>query len=83
MTGQSVSNIGQVQAQTGIVEQRITSANERLQMQIDIFEGKISDLEGVDAYEASTRVSTLLAQIETAYTLTSRIRQLSLVRYLP
>ncbi|MCB1469426.1 MAG: hypothetical protein KDK08_20310, partial [Rhizobiaceae bacterium] len=28
-------------------------------------------------------VSTLLSQIETAYTLTSRIRQLSLVRYLP
>jgi flagellar hook-associated protein 3 FlgL len=83
MTGQSVSNFGQTQAQTGIIEQRIVGASERLQMQIDIFEGKISDLEGIDAYEASTRVSTLLAQIETAYTLTSRIRQLSLVRYLP
>ncbi|MEX0955121.1 MAG: flagellar hook-associated family protein [Rhizobiaceae bacterium] len=83
MTGQAVSNLGQLQAQTGIIEKRITTASERLQMQIDIFEGKISDLEGVDAYEASTRVSTLLAQIETAYTLTSRIRQLSLVRYLP
>ena len=81
--GQSISALGQLQAQTGIVEQRITTASERLQMQIDIFEGKISDLEGVDAYEASTRVSTLLSQIETAYTLTSRIRQLSLVRYLP
>lgn len=81
--GQSISALGEVQAQTGIVEQRITTASERLQMQINIFEGKISDLEGVDAYEASTRVSTLLSQIETAYTLTSRIRQLSLVRYLP
>lgn len=81
--GKSISALGQLQAQTGIVEQRVTSASERLQMQIDIFEGKISDLEGVDAYEASTRVSTLLSQIETAYTLTSRIRQLSLVRYLP
>ena len=83
MTGQAVSSISQVQAQTGIVEQRLTGASERLQMQINIFEGKISDLEGVDPYDASTRVSTLLAQIETAYTLTSRIRQLSLVRYLP
>lgn len=82
-TAQAVSDIGRVQAQTGIIERRITTASERLQMQIDIFEGKVSDLEGVDAYEASTRVSTLLAQIETAYTLTSRIRQLSLVRYLP
>ncbi len=82
-TGQAISGIAQLQAQTGIVENRITTASERLQMQIDIFEGKISDLEGVDPYEASTRVTTLLAQIETAYTLTSRIRQLSLVRYLP
>ncbi len=83
MSGLAISGIAQTQAQTGIVENRITTASERLQMQINIFEGKISDLEGVDPYDASTRVSTLLAQIETAYTLTSRIRQLSLVRYLP
>ncbi len=82
-SGEAVSGIAQIQAQTGIVEQRITASSERLQMQIDIFKGKVSDMEGVDPYEASTRVSTLLSQIETAYTLTSRIRQLSLVRYLP
>ena len=42
----------------------------------------ISRLEGVDPYEASTRVSTLLQQIETSYALTARIQQLSLVKYL-
>lgn len=82
-TGQSVSSLGQTQAETGIIEQRISAASERLQMQIDIFRGKISDLVEIDPYEASTRVSTLMTQLETAYTLTSRIRQLSLVHYLP
>lgn len=82
-TGQAISDLGLVQAQTGILQNRITTASERLQMQIDIFSMKFSDLEGVDGYEASTQVATLLAQIETAYALTSRIRQLSLVRYLP
>lgn len=81
--GQATADLAQVQAQTGLVEQRVSSASDRLQMQIDIFKGKISDLVEIDPYDASTRVSSLLSQIETAYTLTSRLRQLSLVNYLP
>mgnify|MGYP001499118566 CR=1 FL=1 len=82
MIGQAVSDLAQTQARTGILEQRVTAASERLSMQVDIFTGKVNDLVGIDPYEASTRVQTLLAQIETAYTLTNRISQLSLVRYL-
>jgi flagellin-like hook-associated protein FlgL len=33
--------------------------------------------------EVSTRVSTLLTQIEAAYAMTARIQQLSLLNYLP
>lgn len=80
--GHSIAQISQVQASTGVVENRIAAASERLEMQINIFTTKNSDLVEVDAYEASGRVSTLLAQIETAYTLTARIRQLSLVNHL-
>jgi flagellar hook-associated protein 3 FlgL len=82
MTGQSVSDLAQTQAKTGIVQQRITAASERLSMQVDIFSGKVNDLVGIDPYEASNRVQQLLAQIETAYTLTNRMSQLSLVRFL-
>ena len=80
--GQATVSIARVQAQAGIIEQRVATASDRLQMQIDIFRGKVSDLVEIDPYEASTRVSNLLSQIETAYTLTSRLRQLSLVNYL-
>ncbi len=82
LTGQAVSDLAQTQARTGIVQQRVTAATERLSMQVDIFSGKVNDLVGIDPYEASTRVQSLLAQIETAYTLTNRMSQLSLVRYL-
>lgn len=82
LIGQAVSDLAQTQAKTGIIQQRITAASERLSMQVDIFSGKVNDLVGIDPYDASTRVQQLLAQIETAYTLTNRISQLSLVRYL-
>lgn len=82
LVGQAVTDLAQTQAKTGILEQRVTAASERLSMQVDIFSGKVNDLAGIDPYEASTRVQALLAQIETAYTLTNRMSQLSLVRYL-
>ena len=82
LAGAAASEVSQVQARTGIVEQRVTKASERLSMQVDIFTGKLSKMEGIDPYEASTHISSLLSQIETAYTLTSRIQQLSLVNYL-
>lgn len=81
--GQATSGLAQLQGQTGVIEQRVKAANDRISMQIDVFKGSLTDLVGIDPYEASSRISTLLSQIETAYTLTSRIRQLSLTRYLP
>jgi len=80
--GQATSGLAHTQATAGISEQRIAAASERLQMQVDIFKGNVSDLVGIDPYEVSNRITALLDQIETSYTLTARIRQLSLVKYL-
>ena len=52
-------------------------------IQIDIMTSHIGALEGVDPYEASSRLSTLLTQVETAYAMTARIQQLTLLNYLP
>ena len=54
-----------------------------MSIQIDIMTNHIGVLEGVDPYEASTRVSALLTQVETAYAMTARIQKLSLLKYLP
>ena len=79
---ESVADLGSAQGELGIVQQRVEKASERISMQVDLFQTNLQQLEGVDPYEVSTRVSSLMAQIETSYTLTARIQQLSLVRFL-
>ena len=60
----------------------MADASQRIGMQADLFERHLLDMEGVDPYEASTRVADLLSHIETSYALTARIQQLSLLRFL-
>ena len=80
--GEAIGNLASLQSQTGIVEKRVKDASERIEMQATLFEKHILDMEGVDPYEASTRVADLLSHIETSYALTARIQQLSLLRFL-
>ncbi len=80
--GQAISALANLQSETGIVEKRVKDASERIELQATLFETHILDMEGVDPYEASTRVADLLSHIETSYALTARIQQLSLLRFL-
>lgn len=82
LVSEAMAEIAQTQSATGLAEQRVAEATERLTVQIDIFERHVIKLEGVDPYEASTRVSALLGQIELSYSLTARINELSLARFL-
>lgn len=82
LVSEAIGDITAVRSQTGIVEQRVSKASERLQTQADLFELTLGKLEGVDPYEASTRVTSLLQQIETSYALTARLQNLSLTKYL-
>ncbi|SMH52110.1 flagellar hook-associated family protein [Mesorhizobium australicum] len=82
LTVESISDITDRQALIGVTQQRVTNASERIDTQIGVFESTISDMESVDPYEAATRVSALVSQIETAYALTARIQNLSLLKYM-
>ncbi len=66
----------------GLSQERLASANDTLATQKDIIELSFKKLVEVDAYEASTLVNALKTQVETSYTLTARIQQLSLVNFL-
>jgi flagellar hook-associated protein 3 FlgL len=79
---EGISEITDQRTVTGIAEQRVTNASERIDTQVNLFEKTIINMESVDPYEAATRVSALVSQIETAYALTSRIQQLSLLRFM-
>lgn len=82
LLGEVVNDLANQQGATGITQQRIERANDRMSMQIDLFTESLTEMEGVDPAEASTRVTSLLAQIEISYSLTARLQQLSLLRYL-
>jgi flagellar hook-associated protein 3 FlgL len=70
------------QANLGLIQNKVSGATDRIKSQVDLFQRNLQDLEGVDPYEASTKITSLLNQIETSYSLTARIQQLSLVNFL-
>jgi len=82
LLGEVVNDLGSQQGYTGITQQRIERANERMSMQIDLFKISLNNLEGVNEYEVATRVSGLMAQLEISYSLTARMQQLSLLKFL-
>ncbi|MDN5926544.1 MAG: flagellar hook-associated family protein [Hyphomicrobiales bacterium] len=78
----SLTDSASQQAQLGLIQNKVSSATDRIKSQVDLFKRNLSDLEGVDQYEASTKITSLLSQIETSYALTARMQQLSLVNFL-
>ncbi|WP_442754605.1 flagellar hook-associated family protein [Methylocystis sp. JAN1] len=70
------------QARVGVMQSDVRNASEAMAVQSSAILLQLQDLEGVDQTAAAARVNGLMTQIETAYTLTSRISQLSLAKYL-
>jgi flagellar hook-associated protein 3 FlgL len=82
VTGEAIGDLTQLRASLGTNQERISTSNDRMSMQITIMTEHINLLEGVDPFEASSRVNALLTQVETAYALTARLQRLSLINYL-
>jgi len=82
LVGDAIGAVTQVRAETGLAQQRVSDASDRMKTQVDLFEKHIIDLEGVDPAEAATRVADLTQHIETSFALTARLQQLSLLNYL-
>lgn len=80
--GEAVTGIDAARSRLGVSESRVENANTAIEAQVQIVQLHIGDLEGVDAYEASTRMNSLLAQVEASYQLTARIQQMSLMNFL-
>jgi flagellar hook-associated protein 3 FlgL len=80
--GEAIQGVAKLQANLGTVQERVQKADDRMSVQKDMLATRIGGLESVDPYEASTRVTQLMTQIETSYALTARIQNLSLLNYL-
>jgi flagellar hook-associated protein 3 FlgL len=79
---EALDGLTNLQAGLGVAQERVTKANDRMSIQMDIMAKHIGVLEGVDPSEAATRVSALLTQVETAYAMTARIDKLTILNYL-
>jgi flagellar hook-associated protein 3 FlgL len=79
---QAVSGLTQLQASVGVMQHNVSSANQMMSLQQNAITTQIGSLENVDPYEAATRLNNLMTQIEMSYTLTARIQQLSLSKYI-
>jgi flagellar hook-associated protein 3 FlgL len=77
-----ISDLAVLGGTVGTIQQRITNANDKLNMQKDILNQQIVNMEKVDPAEASVRVNTLQTQIQTALALTSQMQKISLINYL-
>lgn len=77
-----VDSINQQRTNIGIASERVSKAEERLQAQKDILTTSLGSMENVDPEEAATRLNTMKTLLETAYTVTAKIQQLSLANYL-
>jgi flagellar hook-associated protein 3 FlgL len=82
LAGEAVQDLATIQARLGVSAARVESSNTRMAAQVNILNTQIDNLEQVDPYEASTRVTTLMTQLETAYSLTARVQRLTILNYL-
>ncbi len=78
----AISTIDTQRAKIGLSQERVEKANTYMSAQKTIIDTQLTDLVGIDTYEASTRLTTLLNQVETSYTITSKIQGLSLVNFI-
>ena len=83
LIGQALTSLTTTEATIGAAQQRVTDANTHMSAQSTILQTQINNLDAADPYQASTLVAnTLNTQIQTAYSLTAQLQQLSLVKYL-
>jgi flagellar hook-associated protein 3 FlgL len=82
LIAEGINEVTALQAKVGGVQGRIGQVNDRMSMQLDILSRQVAGLEGVDPFEAASRVNVLMTQLETGYALTARMQRLSILDYL-
>ncbi len=80
--GEAFQGLTALQAGLGLTLARVQAASERITVQQGILAKATGAMVDVDPYEAASRVNELRTQLETAYALTKRLQDLSLVKFL-
>ncbi|WP_445502356.1 flagellar hook-associated family protein [Microvirga sp. G4-2] len=80
--GEGVAGVTELEADLGTAQRKIDDANERMSLQKTFFEERITNYEAIDPAEAKVRVDQLSTQIQTSYSLTAQLNQLSLINFI-
>jgi flagellar hook-associated protein 3 FlgL len=83
LIGQATQQLTQTQANIGNTQASISNANSNMTIQMNVLSSQVNQMEQVNPYDVSTQITQLTTQLETSYSLTSRLQNLSLVNYLP
>ena len=82
MMGESIALLGAEQSKMGIIEERVSDANEQMDFKKNILNKQLSDLTAVDPYDAALRLNRLSTSLEASYSVTARIQGLSLLNFI-
>ena len=80
--GEAINGLTSLQSRLAVSQEGIRSANDRMDLQKQVLTGSLLGLEGIDSFEAATRATSLLTQLETSFAMTARIQRLTLANYL-
>lgn len=70
------------QSEIGMVQERLAQANERIDLEAQALQRRVSGAEEVDAFEVAERLGLMMSRIEASYSVTARMQKLSLLNYL-
>lgn len=82
LASSAIQELTIVQSRLGTAAERIAASNTKMTAQQNVLNTQIDNFEAVDPLEALTRVNTLSTQLQTAYALTARVQQLTILNYL-
>ncbi|MCU4654333.1 flagellin [Roseibacterium sp. SDUM158016] len=77
-----IEGITGIEARLGTQQRTVEDTIIRQEGRADVYEKYIDALEGVDPFEAATRVKQLSTQLEAAYAISARISRLSFLDYM-
>lgn len=81
LLAEAQAGIGQMQALTGLGEAAIASSLSQTEREIGFLNRGLAEATAPDAYQLAAEINSLMTQLEASYSLTGRLRQLTLLNY--
>jgi flagellar hook-associated protein 3 FlgL len=79
LVSEGVNGVTELRSGLGVVQARVSDANDYLSQRSLLLSRHVEELESVDPAEVSARITTLMSRIEASYSVTARLQRVSLL----